>query len=84
MLKAYRIWGNYYNYTEERETHSVEGVWGILYVGNNTESEFGSHRRVQRFFFLKGYITETNIVFKSLKEINFKEIVRSMMCFEDV
>lgn len=53
-------------------------------MGNNTESEFGSHRRVQRFFFLKGYITETNIVFKSLKEINFKEIVRSMMCFEDV
>jgi len=42
------------------------------------------HRRVQRFFFLKGYIIETNIVFKSLKEINFKEIRRSMMCFEDV
>ena len=42
------------------------------------------HRRVQRFFFLKVYIIETNIVFKSLKEINFKEIIRSMMCFEDV
>lgn len=46
MLKAYRYRGKYYNYTEERETHSIEGVWGILYVGNNTEFEFESHRRV--------------------------------------
>ena len=83
MLKAYRIWGKYYNYTEERETHSIEGVWGILYVGNNTEFEFERPQKGSKILFLKGYITETNIVFKSLKEINFKEIVRSM-CFEDV